>query len=663
MNDRQEVKFSTILEQQLSSSNQENFNEGAEENPYLRYTQYLSREQNDTDTATEPVAQQEPVGSESEVKFSHVLEQQEKKKREIEASGRLRQLLEEPEPQSMPSNVSESDDNNEMLSLPNLTIEPVMKSPTRIKQEPHTALSVPPDTEVLQVPHIPQDPHVPQVPQVLQVPQVPSTSQKPPSPSPPPPPPNVKLEKPDVAPPSSSAISPPRQVTPSLPSSISLRPIHTLMGPSRPETPQEIGVPQQTRPENMMIPSSPPIMMRPTRPQIMMRPTRPPMMMRASRPSMMMRPTRSQMLMRPTRPPMMMRPTRPQMMMRPSGPHMMMGLENSQLRTPLLRPPEVGHFGSQGLMRADVPSRLLSPNQFLAIRSASPTTVQVYLCPKCGEKFPTPESDPETQFKTNFSCHVLFNHLRAEVEAEMGCDDLEVCPADDCPYNIVQLKEDGVPDAESFLVKHYISRHLEVLMPLIHENPVYCHEACLKTIELPPSNVRPVAPKAAGLPNPKLKPIFLEKYFKFSRNIAKCPVPAECEPIHVVVFLNQWVSRRNYSIAGISTLVQWISEVHSMVDNKPLHLHPRLEEFINQMETRLIGLSALDNKPLIDTKRENEFYGDVITNPFDIIKATVCPLCNDKFQHTTKLLYHMLHLHKVNPVHFINKHLRAKPVR
>jgi hypothetical protein len=34
--------------------------------------------------------------------------------------------------------------------------------------------------------------------------------------------------------------------------------------------------------------------------------------------------------------------------------------------------------------------------------------------------------------------------------------------------------------------------------------------------------------------------------------------------------------------------------------------------------------------------------------------------CKDKFQHTTKLLYHMLHLHKANPVHFVSKHMRAK---
>jgi hypothetical protein len=52
-----------------------------------------------------------------------------------------------------------------------------------------------------------------------------------------------------------------------------------------------------------------------------------------------------------------------------------------------------------------------------------------------------PEPDPETSFKANFSCHVLFKHLRGEVEQEMGgLEDLEVCPADECEYNIVQHK-------------------------------------------------------------------------------------------------------------------------------------------------------------------------------------------------------------------------------
>ena len=290
----------------------------------------------------------------------------------------------------------------------------------------------------------------------------------------------------------------------------------------------------------------------------------------------------------------------------------------------------------------------------------------MFVCPTCGLKFPSPETSPETQFKTNFSCHVLFAHLRAEVEAEMGCDDLEVCPADDCPYNIVQLKEDGVPDAESFLIKHYISKHLEVLLPLVTDNPLYCPTTCLHSITVSPGEMMDSKGKMAktqGLPNVKLKPIFLDKFFKFARTVAKCPVPADCDPIHVVVFLTQWTSRRNYSLAGVNTLVQWLSEVHSLVDDKPLVSHPRLEEFITTMEQRL-DMDVKDVKPMmIDTKKENEYYGDIIVDPFDIIKATVCNLCNEKFQHTTKLLYHMLHLHKVNPVHFINKYLRAKPVR
>ena len=173
----------------------------------------------------------------------------------------------------------------------------------------------------------------------------------------------------------------------------------------------------------------------------------------------------------------------------------------------------------------------------------------------------------------------------------------------------------------------------------------------------------------SGLPNTKLKPIFLDKFFKFARTQAKCAVPAECDPMHVVVFLTQWTAKRNYSLAGVRTLVQWLTEVHSLVEGRPLAQHPRLEEFVTSMEQRLEmkqepGLGA-DVKPplLIDTKKENEYYGDTIVNPFELIKATVCNVCNEKFPHTTKLLYHMLHLHKVNPVHYINKHLRAKPVR
>ena len=166
------------------------------------------------------------------------------------------------------------------------------------------------------------------------------------------------------------------------------------------------------------------------------------------------------------------------------------------------------------------------------------------------------------------------------------------------------------------------------------------------------------------MPNNKLKPIFLDKYFKFARTVAKCSIPADCDPMHIVVFLSQWTSRRNYSIAGVKTLVHWISEVHSLEDGKPLFFHPRIVEFVKLMENRLNrGTTAADGEPIIDTAKESKSYGEVITNPLDIIKSTVCTFCNDKFEHTVKLLYHMLHLHKVNPVHFINKHLRAKPVR
>ena len=300
------------------------------------------------------------------------------------------------------------------------------------------------------------------------------------------------------------------------------------------------------------------------------------------------------------------------------------------------------------------------------MRPAVTGVKQVYQCPSCSEQFPVPESDPVTQFKTNFSCHILFHHLRSEVEAEMGSDDLEVCPADECPYNIVQLKEDGVPDAESFLIKHYISKHLAVLLPLVRDNPTYSLEACVRTIQVTPAELghRAAPISAQGLPNVKLKPIFLDKYFKFARTVAKCSVPAECDPMHVVVFLTNWTSRRNYSLAGVKTLVQWLTEVHSLVENKPLDQHPRLQEFINNMELRMDQRLSEDVKPpLIDTKKENEFYGDVIINPFDLLKATVCKHCNEKFQHSTKLLYHMLHLHKINPVNFISRNLRSKPVR
>ena len=337
-------------------------------------------------------------------------------------------------------------------------------------------------------------------------------------------------------------------------------------------------------------------MMRPTRPGgPMMRPTRPG--------GPMMRPTRpGGPMMRPTRPGgPMMRPTRPGgQMMRPDW--VRLGKPSPGFNQDVMRAQAPGgHWFEQTRMqRVMAPVRMpdgshqtsilphllqggprhIRPPGMRPMRPVRPAVRlhKVYLCPTCGLKFPCPESNPETQFKTNFSCHVLFNHLRSEVEAEMGSDDLEVCPADDCPYNIVQLREDGVPDAESFLIKHYISKHLDVLLPLINENPTYCHEACLQTIQvtsadLPGKSTSPT--KNQGMPNVKLKPIFLDKYFKFARTVAKCAVPADCDPIHVAVFLTQWTSKRSYSIAGIKELVQWVSEVHSLVDNKPLYQHPR----------------------------------------------------------------------------------------
>ena len=124
----------------------------------------------------------------------------------------------------------------------------------------------------------------------------------------------------------------------------------------------------------------------------------------------------------------------------------------------------------------------------------------------------------------------------------MGCDDLEVCPADDCPYNIVQLKEDGVPDAESFLIKHYISKHLEVLLPLVRDNPIFSPASCLQTITLTPGDMvdtKNKMVKTQAVPNAKLKPIFLDKYSKFSRTVAKCEEPVECDQMHIVIFLSQ----------------------------------------------------------------------------------------------------------------------------
>ena len=47
---------------------------------------------------------------------------------------------------------------------------------------------------------------------------------------------------------------------------------------------------------------------------------------------------------------------------------------------------------------------------------------------------------------------MLFKHLREDVENEMGCDDLEVCPNEDCQYNIVQLKVNILLNAIAMLL-------------------------------------------------------------------------------------------------------------------------------------------------------------------------------------------------------------------
>lgn len=210
------------------------------------------------------------------------------------------------------------------------------------------------------------------------------------------------------------------------------------------------------------------------------------------------------------------------------------------------------------------------------------TMKKIYMCPSCRERFTVPEPNPSTNFKGNFSCHVLFKHMRSEVESQIGSEDLEICPVDDCDYNIVQLKEDGVPEAETFLIKHYIGNHLDILLPLIQDHPLYDPTSCLKTISvIKPNNKSPdKPPKTTGMPNSKLKPIFVEKYNKFSRAVARCENAAECDPNHVVAFLSQWTSRRNYSIAGIRTLVHWISEVHNPVAGKPLYFHPKVGIYI-----------------------------------------------------------------------------------
>ena len=67
------------------------------------------------------------------------------------------------------------------------------------------------------------------------------------------------------------------------------------------------------------------------------------------------------------------------------------------------------------------------------------------------------------------------------------------------------------------------------------------------------------------------------------------------------------------------------------------------------------------NKQRDDAPVES-FYNPGIRTVSDLNKATRCHICNEKFDHCTKLLYHMMHLHKANPVHFICKYLRSKPV-
>jgi hypothetical protein len=148
------------------------------------------------------------------------------------------------------------------------------------------------------------------------------------------------------------------------------------------------------------------------------------------------------------------------------------------------------------------------------------------------------------------------------------------------------------------------------------------------------------------MPNNKLKPIFRDKFYKFSKTVAKCEDPSECDPIQVVVFLNQWTSRRNYSIAGIRTLVHWISEVHKEVDGNPLYHHEKMREFINNMENKIARGDTGSGPPPDKTPAVKSFYSPVITTSSDLSKATRCRFCNEKFKHSTKLLYHMLHLHK-----------------
>ena len=41
-----------------------------------------------------------------------------------------------------------------------------------------------------------------------------------------------------------------------------------------------------------------------------------------------------------------------------------------------------------------------------------------------------------------------------------------------------------MPDAESFLVKHYVEKHLESVLPLLQAHPIYSPQVCLRTIAL-----------------------------------------------------------------------------------------------------------------------------------------------------------------------------------
>jgi hypothetical protein len=62
-----------------------------------------------------------------------------------------------------------------------------------------------------------------------------------------------------------------------------------------------------------------------------------------------------------------------------------------------------------------------------------------------------------------------------------------------------------------------------------------------------------------------------------------------------------YVCRRNYSLAGVRTLVDWISEVHCPVEGgRPLHAHPRIAEFLQLIQNKLLkGQTALHTKKLL----------------------------------------------------------------